>query len=42
MKARISTVVPTDCLKVSFLIVLVKILWMELFTYVCLSKEMNA
>jgi len=42
MKAWTSTVVCTDCLKVSFLIVLIKIVWMKLFIYIHLSQEMNA
>ena len=42
VKAWTSTVVSTNCLKVSLLIVLIKTLWMELFIYINLSQEMNA
>ena len=42
MKACTSTMVSTYSLKVSLLIVLIKILWMKLFIYIHLSQEMNA
>ena len=42
MKAWTSTVVSTNCLKVSLLIVVIKILWMKLFVYIHRSQEANA